>query len=409
MIIAKKYVYTLQGLAIMSKPTPVPVLMFHSIKPRAFINSPLSVPLDIFKDNMKALAEKGYITISLKELYNYVNGNTVLAKKAVCLTFDDGFLDNWIYAYPILKEFGLQATIFPVIDFIGDGSARKVCMPSSSNSIAEKDSQGSVRWSELLEMEASGVFDVQSHTVTHARLFKGPEILRYLKPEENLPWLAWNLYPEKKKRLLESACKNMIPLGYPIFEFDRALGVREFIPNERLIHLLLRHITNNGDAEFFLLPDWRNRLESVVNQFVANGNPNGKYETEEQNNSRIIWELKHSKTILESKLDKEIEFLCWPGGGRTPDALKKAKEVGYLATTCPSAESSSLKNVPGEDPFQIRRIGSCSRLLFNNSLSTWAKPRDFISAIDSFREVLLAEAKRKIFKLAALAKMKAKK
>lgn len=394
---------------MMNNPVPVPVLMFHSIKPRSLINSPLSVPLDVFKENMKSLAENGYTTILLKDLHNYVSGKIDLPQRALCLTFDDGFLDNWMFAYPVLREYGLRATIFPALDFIGDGLARPVFSLSGNSIQDEVDSYGSVRWSELMEMQASNVFDVQSHTVTHARLFKGPSILRFIKPEDRLPWLAWNLHPEKKQYLLESDCADMIPLGYPIFEFDRALGVREFIPHKRLVQHLIEHVENNNNEGFFLLPNWRSSLESIVNQFFASEELLGEYETEEQNRFRVVRELEHSKAILESKLNKEIEFLCWPGGGRTPYALKIAREVGYLATTCPSAESSSLKNTPGEDPFQIRRIGSCSRLLFNNSLSTWAKPRDFISAIDSFREVPFAEEKRKIFKLAALAKMKAKK
>jgi peptidoglycan/xylan/chitin deacetylase (PgdA/CDA1 family) len=70
-------------------------------------------------------------------------------KRAICLTFDDGWLGNYLNAYPILKEYEFKGTFFIATDLIGK--------PFYMN------------WEQLEEMQASGM-SVQSHTVNHRPL-----------------------------------------------------------------------------------------------------------------------------------------------------------------------------------------------------------------------------------------------
>jgi peptidoglycan/xylan/chitin deacetylase (PgdA/CDA1 family) len=57
--------------------------------------------------------------VSLNELVDAIDNNTHLPPRAVVLTFDDGWRDNYEYAFPILRQYGLPATIFLSTGYIG--------------------------------------------------------------------------------------------------------------------------------------------------------------------------------------------------------------------------------------------------------------------------------------------------
>lgn len=93
----------------------VPVLMYHYITPKEYNKEPGNksvINLEAFEENMKYLYEQGYYTASLEELEKYVHGEISLPLKTVVITFDDGYQNNYIYAYPILKKYGFRAAIF---------------------------------------------------------------------------------------------------------------------------------------------------------------------------------------------------------------------------------------------------------------------------------------------------------
>ena len=75
-----------------------------------------------FEAQMKMLAKGGYTTITPDELLAYKQGKITLPKKSVLITFDDGWRNNYIYAYPILKKYGLKATIFLITSWIEEAS-----------------------------------------------------------------------------------------------------------------------------------------------------------------------------------------------------------------------------------------------------------------------------------------------
>jgi peptidoglycan/xylan/chitin deacetylase (PgdA/CDA1 family) len=154
----------------------VPVLMYHHVSP-----SPGLVTLspEIFRDQMRWLAEHGYRTIGCDDLARFLAGEP-LPEKSVLLTFDDGYLDNYVYAHPILAEFGLKAALFIVTGRIGDGPARacagegtvpdtpthKACKAAVQ---AGRADEVMLRWSEVERMRAAGTFEFHSHTHTHTR------------------------------------------------------------------------------------------------------------------------------------------------------------------------------------------------------------------------------------------------
>lgn len=123
------------------------VLNYHMVN-RMFIS--LAIDPEDFDWQMKYLVDHGYHTISPEELYAFLEGKGTLPDRPVLITFDDGYVDNYTNAYPILKKYNLKATIFIVTGFV---SERK----------------GYLTWDQLREMEQHGI-TAQSHTVTHAPL-----------------------------------------------------------------------------------------------------------------------------------------------------------------------------------------------------------------------------------------------
>ena len=128
------------------------VLNYHQIDNK---NNPLAVSIRDFDTQMKFLVDSGCITITPDELYAGINGELDLPPKPVLITFDDGYIDNYTNAFPILKKYGLHATIFIIPAFTS-------VYP------------GYMTWEQLKEMEANGI-TIESHTLTHPKLEELPD------------------------------------------------------------------------------------------------------------------------------------------------------------------------------------------------------------------------------------------
>lgn len=95
----------------------VPVLMYHYITPKEYNTEPGNksvINLEAFEQGIDYLFEHGYYTATLSELEQYVRGQIALPDKSVVITFDDGYQNNYVYAYPILKKYGYKAAIFVI-------------------------------------------------------------------------------------------------------------------------------------------------------------------------------------------------------------------------------------------------------------------------------------------------------
>lgn len=125
----------------------VSVMNYHAVND--INHSSLVVTTSDFRDDMKYLANNGYTSITMDELYNYLVHNESLPDKPVLITFDDGYTDNYTNAFPILKEYHMQATLFMIGDAIGTDRFLSA--------------------EQLKEMDANG-FHIEAHTYSHKRL-----------------------------------------------------------------------------------------------------------------------------------------------------------------------------------------------------------------------------------------------
>ncbi|MCC7151724.1 MAG: polysaccharide deacetylase family protein [Rubrivivax sp.] len=125
----------------------VPILCYHRLGSTA---SRMSVAPAQFEAQMAWLVENGYHVVRLADLGEFLAGRRPLPQRSVVLTFDDGYASFHRFAYPVLKKFGLPATVFVYTDFIGGRDA--------------------LSWAQMQEMHASGLVDLQSHTKSHRNL-----------------------------------------------------------------------------------------------------------------------------------------------------------------------------------------------------------------------------------------------
>ena len=133
----------------------VPILMYHYINEAPagadIYREDLSVsPLD-FRAQMAYLAEEGFNTIDLYDLILAVTDKRALPSKPVILTFDDGYVDAYLNAYPILEEFDLMGNFFIPTEFVDRG------FPDYMS------------WEMIEEMSAAG-HRMESHSKTHPDL-----------------------------------------------------------------------------------------------------------------------------------------------------------------------------------------------------------------------------------------------
>lgn len=145
----------------------VSVLMYHHILQKS---SFIASSVEEFRSQMKFLAQNGYKTLTSSEFIDYKMGRLKVPKKSVFITFDDGWKDNFIYAFPVLKEFGLKATIFLVTSWIQKASEKKgefIELTHSEYKLVAPNRPQDVflNLDEILLMR--DCFDFHSHTHTH--------------------------------------------------------------------------------------------------------------------------------------------------------------------------------------------------------------------------------------------------
>jgi peptidoglycan/xylan/chitin deacetylase (PgdA/CDA1 family) len=130
----------------------VPIIMYHSVlKSRSgdYIIHP-----DVLEKDLLYIQEKGYTTITISDLIDYVYNNTPLPQKPIIITFDDGHYNNLGYAVPILKKYNMKAVISIIGKYTDD----------FSKTDEANLNYGHLRWKDIIELINDGTIEFQNHT-----------------------------------------------------------------------------------------------------------------------------------------------------------------------------------------------------------------------------------------------------
>jgi len=152
-------------------PKGIIVLMYHQVNDN-FEPNPILVSTKAFRQQMQYLYNHEYRVIGASELVSELNRSASpqalnpkikkrLSSKTVSITFDDGYRDNYLDAYPILKEFAFPATIFLTIGMIEADKANPRYKITPFRDM--------LRWKDIREMAENGI-EFGAHTVNHPHL-----------------------------------------------------------------------------------------------------------------------------------------------------------------------------------------------------------------------------------------------
>ena len=175
-----------------------PILCYHRVCPpdEKGVDSPsLCVSPKQFKRQIALLKFLGYRAITVQELTAYLEERKNPPGKTALITFDDGYQDNYLHAFPILKEFAFSAAVFIVTNYIG----KKNVWDSGSIALLNE--------SQIDEMQSSGIV-FGSHTANHVDLSKAGA--NTIKQELEI----------SRKKIEELTSRLDIPFCYPYSRFS---------------------------------------------------------------------------------------------------------------------------------------------------------------------------------------------
>jgi len=129
-----------------------------------------------FERQVRYIAER-FTPITFEELGRILDGRSPMPPRPVIVTFDDGYMDNYLQAFPILKRYGVPATFFIPAGFIGTRKVTWWDLKAFKRKNARQPREGPefMGWGEIEEMAEWGM-EFGSHTVSHISLAKASDV-----------------------------------------------------------------------------------------------------------------------------------------------------------------------------------------------------------------------------------------
>ena len=191
----------------------IPVFVYHTIEPK------------IFESHLAYLRNNNYRTLSIHEYSNQLNREPV-NNKFVLITIDDARSSVWRYAFPLLKKYGMNASVFVIPGFTIETNE---CRDNLFDVWNGKKNMEQIRnidpedntlctWQEILSMYKSGLINIESHTLFHREIFKSTKIVDYIIPEREVTPYNFNGSPYLSNSDIGKELNPDEYIGLPLFE-----------------------------------------------------------------------------------------------------------------------------------------------------------------------------------------------
>lgn len=338
----------------------LPVLMYHYI---SNYPSSISVSPHNFEKHCQGMAENGWKGITLQEAESFFLKGEKLPPKSVLITFDDGFLDNFVYAWPILKKYEHNGVIFTVTERIlseqivrptlfdvwDESISNKVLyelvdMPIKQTKLGLKKRQDAfLSWEECRIMEKSGVISIGAHSAHHLSVFA------------NNTWE--DLYIPSDQYRTFYKIDAPIVWGMPCFKEKSALHCKAFIPSKKLTELITYHVPQQKQQayEYFQQPHNITSLKQKIQTLSSNSL--GSFETWGQQQKRLILDFEQCKNTLEKELGHNVQSFCWPWGESSIIAQSIGRSFGFSYFYKTSMGANPSKKYTAINRFKVRNKG----------------------------------------------------
>ncbi|MEZ5911946.1 MAG: polysaccharide deacetylase family protein [Paracoccaceae bacterium] len=273
----------------------VPVLVWHSVSADARWlpwARDISVSPETLDRQLAILRAMGCVAIDSADFVAARVDGRPVPENAVMLHFDDGYLDNWLAAAPLLQRHGMRATLFVSLDFIAPDRAAFPKTLVDPGGVKRWD--GYLSWAEIAALDAGafgGVFGVEPHGTDHIRVATGPATVDRITPQNwrRLAWMQWAAMPGAKH-------------DWYRHDHPPARGYGTAVPQS---------------APALAAPAWRD----------------GKRESDAAYDTRVRAELAACIAAFDDRLGRAPRIFCWPQNQTSDRARAIAADLGYCATT----------------------------------------------------------------------------
>lgn len=326
----------------------VPVFCFHGAEPESFTRK------------LQYLSDNGYATLSASEYFQHLMGTRHVPQRSVVLTFDDGRCSVRTVAEPLMRRYGMKAVVFliparmvsrpgPLPPTRDDASGKRDATVNVLD--REKGDDPFLTWEEVDALAQTGLFDFQSHTLSHGRVHTGPQVVDFMHPalRRGFAPLDVPLIRDDGGDLLGPR----VPLGAPLFRSaPRASEALRYFEDPDVRAACVRAVAAEGGDVFFTKNGWRRSLKALLNGRSLGG----RYETPEERAMAIRDELRLAKSLIEERTGQEVVHLCYPWHVAGPTARRIARETGHRTSFCGKVPGVPI-TLPGGDLQAIARIG----------------------------------------------------
>ena len=181
----------------------LPILMYHHFSKNKADTNQYVISPESFEEDLIYITQKGYTTVSISDLQNFIQNGKSLPKKPIMITVDDGYLSFYEYAYPLLKKHNCKA-VLSVIGFYTE----------FYSAFEKKDVRYThVTFGDIKDMLSSGLIEIGNHSYNMHNLKKrhGIKKLESESTEQYKNFLCEDILNTQK--LLEDKV-NYIPYIY---------------------------------------------------------------------------------------------------------------------------------------------------------------------------------------------------
>ncbi len=255
-----------------------------------------------FEGQMKFLAEEDHNVISLEDFVERMGNGKKLPKNSIVITFDDGYKDNFFYAYPILKKYKLPATFFLTTGFLDNKT-----VPWWDKLIyLVKNSQ-----KEEFSLDGFGKISIRNN-------LEKKNVIKKL-------WTNMRVSNGERGEYMEKISEELK------VELPKKFGENLLLSREDIKKMSREGMSFGAHTE----------SHPILSQLPENSAKK---------------EILDSKKKIEEELQREVNFFAYPNGRRgdfNPKIKRILKENGFKA----AVSTIYGFNYPGQDLFELKRIG----------------------------------------------------